>query len=48
MSSIGFMGVGLYGLRSSMGLDLWMCFLVPCGVPLTAMGLEEIDCSRLR
>ena len=48
MSSIGFMGVGLRGLRGSMCLDRRLSVLVACEIPslpssLTAMGLERVE-----
>ena len=48
MSSIGFMGVGLRGLRRSMDLDRQLVALIPFEVlslplTLTAMGLERVE-----
>ena len=54
MNSIGFTGVGLRGLRSSMCLDRRLVVLIPFEVPsplltLTAMGSERVEeIGRLR
>jgi len=46
MSSIGFMGVGLCGLRNSILVDPWLLGLGSCKVPVPQLSSVEIGLGR--